>query len=57
MEPDSELKETYIKIIEEEINSLSKFIFEQGKLLSLNLSISKIEKEIKTNYSFIGFTI
>ena len=54
-EPDSELKETYIKIIEEEINSLSKFIFEQGKLLSLNLSISKIEKEIKTNYSFYWF--
>tara|TARA_B100000029_G_scaffold386678_1_gene382554 strand:+ start:2388 stop:3365 length:978 start_codon:yes stop_codon:yes gene_type:complete len=54
-EPASELKETYIKIIEEEINSLSKFIYEQGKTLSLNLPISKIEKEIKNNYSFYWY--
>ncbi len=54
-EPDSELKETYIKIIEEEINSLSKFIFEQSKLLYLNLPISKIEKEIKNNYCFYWY--
>ncbi len=54
-EPDLELKDTYIKIIEEEINSLSKFIYEQGKLLSLNLPSSKIEKEIKYNYSFYWY--
>ena len=54
-EPASEFKETYVKIIEEEINSLSKFIYEQTKLLNLNLSISKIEKEIKLNYSFYWY--
>tara|TARA_B100000586_G_scaffold176676_1_gene129238 strand:- start:931 stop:1908 length:978 start_codon:yes stop_codon:yes gene_type:complete len=54
-EPASELKETYIKIIEEEINSLSKFIYEQTKTLSLNLPLSKIEKEIKNNYSFYWY--
>tara|TARA_B100000945_G_scaffold321348_1_gene335356 strand:+ start:1726 stop:2700 length:975 start_codon:yes stop_codon:yes gene_type:complete len=54
-EPASEFKETYTKIIEEEINSLSKFIFEQGKLLYLNLSVSKIEKELKSNYSFYWY--
>ena len=42
-EPDFSQKETYIKIINEEINSLSKFIFEQTKLLSLGMPISKIE--------------
>ena len=54
-EPASEHKETYISIIEEEIKSLSKFIFEQAKLLQLGISISKIEKEIKNNYSFYWF--
>ena len=54
-EPDYPLKETYVKIIDEEINSLSKFIFEQTKLLSLTLPISKIEKEIKNNYSFYWY--
>ena len=54
-EPDVPLKETYVKIIDEEINSLSKFIFEQAKLLSLSLPISKIEKEIKNNYSFYWY--
>jgi hypothetical protein len=51
-EPDNEQKESYVKIIDEEITSLSKFIFEQTKLLSLSLPISKIEREIKNNYSF-----
>ena len=54
-EPDSELKETYIKIIEEEINSLSKFIFEQVKILSLPLPLAKIEREIRNNYSFYWY--
>ena len=54
-EPDSDLKESYVKIIDEEISSLSKFIFEQTKLLSLGLSISRIEREIKNNYSFYWY--
>ena len=54
-EPDSPQKDTYIKIIDEEINSLSKFIFEQTKLLSLSMPVSKIEREIKNNYSFYWY--
>jgi len=54
-EPVSEFKETYMEIIEEQISSLSKFIYEQGKYLNLNLSYSKIQKEIKTNYSFFWY--
>jgi len=54
-EPISEFKESYIKIIEEQINSLSKFIYEQGKFLNLNLSFVKIQKEIKNNYSFFWY--
>jgi len=54
-EPDSKSKDSYIKIIEEQINSLSKFIFQQLKFFSLNVQISKIEKEIKNNYSFYWY--
>jgi hypothetical protein len=54
-EPDSKSKDSYIKIIEEEIRSLSKFIFQQLKFFSLNIPISKIEKEIKNNYSFYWY--
>ncbi len=54
-EPSSEFKETYIKIIEEEISSLSKFIFEQGKFLDLNLTYAKIQREIRNNYSFFWY--
>ena len=54
-EPASDLKETYVNIINEEIISLSKFIFEQGKFLYLNLPLSKIQKEIKSNYSFYWY--
>ncbi len=54
-EPASEFKESYIIIIEEQISSLSKFIFEQGKFLNLNLSYSKIQKEIRNNYSFFWY--
>jgi hypothetical protein len=54
-EPDSKSKDSYIKIIDEQINSLSKFIFQQLKFFSLNFSVSKIEKEIKNNYSFYWY--
>jgi hypothetical protein len=54
-EPDSKSKDSYIKIIAEQINSLSKFIFQQLKFFSLNIPISKIEKEIKNNYSFYWY--
>jgi len=54
-EPDSKSKDSYIKIIEEQINSLSKFIFQQLNFVSLNIPISKIEKEIKNNYSFYWY--
>ena len=54
-EPDFPQKETYLKIIDEEINSLSKFIFEQIKTLTLPLPLSKIEREIRNNYSFYWY--
>ena len=54
-EPDSKSKDSYIKIIEEQINSLSKFIFQQSRFFSLNIPLSKIEKEIKNNYSFFWY--
>ncbi len=54
-EPDSKSKDSYIKIIEKQINSLSRFIFQQLRFFSLNIPISKIEKEIKNNYSFYWY--
>ena len=54
-EPASEFKESYIKIIEEQINSLSKFIYEQGRFIGLNLTFPKIQKEIRDNYSFFWY--
>ena len=54
-EPSSEFKESYIKIIEEQISSLSKFFYEQGKFLDLNLSYARIHKEIRNNYSFFWY--
>ena len=54
-EPDAKSKDSYIKIIEEQINSLSRFIFQQSRFFSLNIPISKIEKEIKNNYSFYWY--
>ena len=54
-EPDSKSKDSYIKIIEEQINLLSKFIFQQSRFFSLNIPLSKIEKEIKNNYSFFWY--
>ena len=49
------LDNTYIKIIVEQINSLSKFILEQVRLLEINVPITKIEKEIRKNYSFYWY--
>ena len=43
------------KSLFQEIVYLSRFIYEQAKLLSLNLPLSKIEKEIKKNYSFYWY--
>ena len=54
-EPASEHKETYLNIIGEQINSLSKFILEQTKLLQSAVPLVKIEKEIKNNYSFYWY--
>ena len=54
-EPASDHKETYIKIIDEQINSLSRFVFEQTKCINLNVPVSKIEKEIKKNYCFYWY--
>ena len=54
-EPASEHKETYLKIIGEQINSLSKFILEQTKLLQSTVPLAKIEREIKKNYSFYWY--
>ncbi len=54
-EPASEHKETYLKIIGEQINSLSKFILEQTKLFHSPIPLSRIEKEIKKNYSFYWY--
>ena len=34
---------------------MSKFIFQQSKLISLNIPLFKIEKEIKNNYSFYWY--
>jgi len=54
-EPASKFKDSYIKIIEGEINSLSRFIFQQLKFFSLNIPITKIENELKNNYSFYWY--
>ena len=53
--PVDELKTSYIKIIDEEIIYLSKFIFQQAKLLGLEISFSKINKEMKSNFSFYWY--
>ena len=54
-EPDSKSKDSYTKIVEKQINSLSKFIFQQSRFFSLNIPVSKIEKELKNNYSFYWY--
>ena len=54
-EPSSQAKETYIYIIKEQINSLSKFLFEQSKYLNLNVPFAKLHKEIEENYCFYWY--
>ena len=54
-EPSSKEKETYVLIIKEQIKSLSKFLFEQSKLLNINLPFSKFYKEIERNYCFYWY--
>ena len=54
-EPASQYKETYMKIIKEQINSLSKFLFEQSKYLNINIPFTKFYKEIERNYCFYWF--
>ena len=54
-EPSSQEKETYIKIIKEQIKSLSKFLYEQSKLLDMNIPFLKLNKEIEKNYCFYWY--
>mgnify|MGYP001266887141 CR=1 FL=1 len=54
-EPSSQAKDTYMKIIKEQINSLSKFLFEQSKFLNIDVPFSKFYKEIEKNYCFYWF--
>ncbi len=54
-EPASQYKETYVKIIKEQISSLSKFLFEQSKCLNMNVPFAKIYKEIEKNYCFYWY--
>ena len=54
-EPSSQAKDTYMLIIKEQINSLSKFLFEQSKLLNIDVPFSKFYKEIEKNYCFYWY--
>ena len=54
-EPASQYKETYMKIIKEQINSLSKFLYEQSKYLDMNVPFTKFYKEIEKNYCFYWY--
>ncbi len=54
-EPSSKEKETYIEIIKEQIKSLSKFLYEQSKLLDINVPFLKFNKEIEKNYCFYWY--
>ena len=54
-EPASQYKDTYVKIIKEQINSLSKFLFEQSKSLNINIPFAKFYKEIERNYCFYWY--
>ena len=53
--PASQFKDTYISIIKEQINSLSKFLFEQSKYLDMNIPFTKFYKEIEKNYCFYWY--
>jgi len=54
-EPSSQYKETYVTIIKEQINSLSKFLYEQSKSLNVNISFNRLYKEIEKNYCFYWY--
>ena len=54
-EPSSQAKETYMFIIKEQIKSLSKFLYEQSKLLNIDVPFSKFYKEIEKNYCFYWY--
>tara|TARA_Y100000590_G_scaffold469277_1_gene655915 strand:- start:526 stop:1476 length:951 start_codon:yes stop_codon:yes gene_type:complete len=54
-EPASQYKETYVTIIKEQINSLSKFLYEQSKCLSMDIPFNKFYKEIEKNYCFYWY--
>ena len=54
-EPSSQAKDTYMQIIKEQIKSLSKFLFEQSKLLNIDVPFSKFYKEIEKNYCFYWY--
>ena len=54
-EPSSHEKDTYIQIIKEQIKSVSKFLFEQSKLLNMNVPFVKFNKEIEKNYCFYWY--
>ncbi len=54
-EPSSQAKDTYMLIIKEQINSLSKFLFEQSKFLNIDVPFSKFYKEIEKNYCFYWY--
>ena len=54
-EPSSYEKETYIKIIREQIQSVSKFLYEQSKLLDMNVPFARFSKEIENNYCFYWY--
>ncbi len=54
-EPSSKEKETYIQIIKEQIKSLSKFLYEQSKLLDINIPFLKFNREIEKNYCFYWY--
>ena len=54
-EPSSHAKETYMLIIKDQINSLSKFLYEQSKLLKIDVPFSKFYREIEKNYCFYWY--
>tara|TARA_A100001011_G_C14222865_1_gene805237 strand:+ start:79 stop:1023 length:945 start_codon:yes stop_codon:yes gene_type:complete len=54
-EPSSHEKDTYIQIIKEQIKSVSKFLYEQSKLLNMNVPFVKFNKEIEKNYCFYWY--
>ena len=54
-EPSPQSKETYMLIIKEQIKSLSKFLYEQSKLLNIDVPFSKFYKEIEKNYCFYWY--